>query len=165
MARSRLTEDALRTVFRRDLDRVRQRNALGVATLRFGAAAMWIVQAVVSMRMGPRPDFEAKLPWIVAYAAGGLAGLLGSIFSRPFRTLSWYALPLLDMPALIAIQWQGIRLSASPSATGVYATLYLSLILMGFALLESRAVSAAIAGLGGIALISALFAHAEVPTD
>lgn len=162
---SPLQEDAVRAVFLREQDKVRGKNALGICALRVVGSLFWIAQAIVSMRVAARPDFEAKLPFIVAYAVFALAVFGGALFSRRFRTVSWYSLPLLDVPAMIAIQWQGIQLSSAPSSTATYATMYVAFILLVFGILESKLITIALAGALGLSLDFALLIHGGVKLD
>ena len=76
---ARRSEDAIRLAFVRELDEVRQKNALGIAWMRFAGTLGWVLLALASMGVGPRPDFEAKLPWIIVYAVAA-ASLLGAGF-------------------------------------------------------------------------------------
>ncbi|MFL5321242.1 MAG: adenylate/guanylate cyclase domain-containing protein [Myxococcaceae bacterium] len=161
----RFAEDALRTVFRRDLDEVRQKNAFGVAALRLAGTSAWVGQALWSMRLAQRPDFEAKLPWIVIYA-GAAALLFGAAWLAPaFRKWSWYAAVLVDIPALVAIQWQGITFSPSPAATAAYCMMYLALLLMAFGILEPRRWALIGASAFALGLQIALMKHGGLGSD
>lgn len=157
--------DALQNAIARALEDVRRKNGTGVAIIRALAAVAWVAMALYSMSVETRPDFEAKLPGIILYAVAAFAIVAATHFSAWFRRVSWYVLVVVDIPAMVAIQWQGVRMSPSPQSTVAFCVLYLSLLLLGFGILESRGRSIFAAAVWAGVLQFALVFHAGLHID
>jgi class 3 adenylate cyclase len=139
----------------------RERNARRLLGIRAVAALGWLAIAVVFGRFGSRADLAANVPLVGAYAAGAMVAFgLGRV-SAGFRERSWYALALLDVPCIFAIQYQGVPLSPSPAGTASFSVgiLAITVVVAQLSLLKryialTAVVSAALEGvllhLGGV---------------
>ena len=144
-----LTESVLDDILRQRLDAQRVRMGRWVYRFRALGALGWLACVFVF-------DWAAPLTSVAAYVLLAAALWAGARFVPLLRHRPHLAVPLLDMPAVFAIQAPAVALSANGQViAGVSVGIYIILVMLT-ALLGGSRVSLALATLLGIGLETAL---------
>ena len=115
--------------FRRLFDEERMRSARRIAALRalmvpaFLALSLWF-----GLVAGYRSPLARILP-LALYAAFAVGLYLAIRRRRAVSRLSWFALPLIDLPLIFVIQYQAISAATAPHRVLVIATFTFSIFL------------------------------------
>jgi len=152
-------EETLRQALDRAATQQRAKNARAVSGVRLAAAALFLIGEVPGVVRGVVDEVKT-LPLFVAYFVGAAAVAI-AVRRRPsFVSASWYALPLLDLTLVFAIQWVGLPFMRVPRVGAVFTGgVYIVVIVAALLSLQRRHVFTT-AGVA-IALCVVLFHRAD----
>jgi hypothetical protein len=142
--------------FERSLARLRDGNTVTAAALRVLLAGLWLAWPIWASRAGGRPDYEARLPWLVVYLDVAVVHLLVVRRSAKARRWFWYTLALVDAPLVCVIQSIGLALAPSPPLAAMFGMGYAQVVVVVTLLsLDAKSIvlAAAIAAIGDTFLL------------
>lgn len=130
--------DTLRQALERAVAPQRAKNARALSAVRAAAAALFLAGELPGFSRGVVDEVKT-MPLFVAYFAGAV-GVAVALRLRPsFVSASWYALPLLDLTLVFAIQWVGVPLMRVPRVGAVFTGgVYIVVIVAALLSLQKR---------------------------
>ncbi len=131
-------DEALQQALERAVAPQRTKNARVVSVVRAVAAALFLAGQLPGF-FGGVADEVKTMPLFVGYFVAALAVALAVRRWRRFTSASWYALALLDLPLVFAIQWVGLPLTRVPRVGAVFTGgVYLLVIVSALLSLQKR---------------------------
>lgn len=116
------------TAFQRVLAAHARRSSERFLSVRVISVAGWAVLCLGFGVYGGRPDLEANLFPVLGYLVVALLLWVAARVSPLVHRRSAFALALLDLPAIFAIQYQGVPLSPSPQGTAGFSVGILAVV-------------------------------------
>lgn len=133
--------DPQNVVFQRTFTRVRERNARRLGWIRVGAVGAWLLLCALYSDL--RPDFAANVFPLTVYLLAAFA-LVFVTRSKQLSRFSWYALALVDVPAIFITQYNSLPLSPWPGGSaGICLGIFCLVLLLAQSSLLKRNVYAA----------------------
>lgn len=119
--------DAQNVAFQRTFTKVRERNARRLGWIRVGAVGAWLF--LCALYSDVRSDFAANVFPLSLYLLAAF-GLVFVTRSKRLSRYSWYALALLDVPAIFITQYNSLPLSPWPGGSAGICLGIFCLVLM-----------------------------------